>query len=654
MRGSGTYVTLIDNSFKAVGLATLGFIVPGLSQKGDKYTIVTKANYKDLLGYDLAYNPRILGVGQLLDQVSQLTFMRLNKGAAFCHAVVLEDGANFYSNTLVTDLDVLDLAVNSLAQTENIPLSAPSKVITLSSPVVPGSLVIKENGATIATQDVDGVINLVGSPTHLTAGVLSGKTLTLTIPVSSGSTQFEISWAGSASKSIIVAAKTPGDQGLLSASLTKETRTTEFLGKGASVSGILSDKPTLGTVIVKDVNGVALGDDSATPGTIVGVDLTGTVDAEGNVSLSFGGSTFPVGYWVGGAVIQVQAVPVDWKYIVKTFSRTISGTTTFFTPLETVLASRNPDDIDYIGLRSMSEYVQVKILDESHPPLMEAGAVTPFPLSAGANGTMPAAAEIDLSDAPFDQFSIAVMNGIYDTAVISKFISVLEARRIVTLYGFPNYKNFLDARDWKKSIKASQYQAGTWVSDNQTIGSHVYSICPSINMATAYAQMFAATGSLNYPPAGYDFGGQSIESLLQTDVANYAAQAKLEAINYLTIRGGGPVLWEQRTGYAKESDLKYLSSVFTFIDLAKICATYMDNFNFRYITQEMVMVISNGLNGIGQRFLSNGFLWSFDAQVPSFAEIKRLGGREMVIPIVIKFAEDGEEYTLQFEAAASA
>jgi hypothetical protein len=80
----------------------------------------------------------------------------------------------------------------------------------------------------------------------------------------------------------------------------------------------------------------------------------------------------------------------------------------------------------------------------------------------------------------------------------------------------------------------------------------------------------------------------------------------------------------------------------------------MDNFNFRYITQELVMVISNGLDGIGQTFLNNGFLWSFDAQVPSFAEIKRLGGREMTIPIIIKFAEDGEEYTLQFEAQASA
>ena len=166
--------------------------------------------------------------------------------------------------------------------------------------------------------------------------------------------------------------------------------------------------------------------------------------------------------------------------------------------------------------------------------------------------------------------------------------------------------------------------------------------------------MFAATGSLNYPPAGYDFGGQTIEHLLATDVANYAAQAKLEAINYLTIRGGGPVLWEQRTGNPKESDMKYLSSVFTFIDLAKTCSMYMDNFNFRYITQELVLVISNGLNGIGQRFLNNGFLWSFDAQVPSFADIKAAGGREMTIPVIVKFAEDGEEYTLQFQAQASA
>jgi hypothetical protein len=80
-KASGVYYYLIDNSTRAVGSSLFGGVVPMFTVKGSvgKLLTVTAKDFKDILGYDLGYNPNYLGLETMLQSVSRLEVLRLNQ-----------------------------------------------------------------------------------------------------------------------------------------------------------------------------------------------------------------------------------------------------------------------------------------------------------------------------------------------------------------------------------------------------------------------------------------------------------------------------------------------------------------------------------------------------------------------------------------------
>jgi hypothetical protein len=94
MKASGVYYTVIDESITPGGSQSLHGIVVGTSTKGftDKLNRVTSQTLKELIGYDLAYNPNLYGLKKILDSVSYVDWMRLNVDAKVGNVVILPNG----------------------------------------------------------------------------------------------------------------------------------------------------------------------------------------------------------------------------------------------------------------------------------------------------------------------------------------------------------------------------------------------------------------------------------------------------------------------------------------------------------------------------------------------------------------------------------
>lgn len=675
MRGSGTTVRLIDQSFRAVQLASLRVMVPMLLTKGAKYATVTRADFKAKVGYDLAYNNAYLGLETLLDSLDQVTLMRLNQNATFGHLAVLADGGTYTLPGDVTDLSQLEAVSVDLDEDFNVDKSSASSTLTITADPIEGSIVIKDGVTTIATQNPDGSFTKVGTPDWFASATIVGRVITVTHNEAvTGLLTVTVEYSTSSTLSLVVAQNTPGNQGKLAVKLLRETFSDVFLGTGNgagtyTLTSSMGKALRLGDVKVIDDEGVVIATDSVSPGTLAptasGVGLTGTVSVDGSFTLTFNPNTassvFDVAYWGSkGRVITVEAVPSAWRYDIRLATVTEFDGSQVYTPLASYSLSRVPTDADFVG-NPFSDHLQVKVVGTAGtvPQVVVGNATTWVRLSEGDNGDAPTANQLDFSDFPVELgIRIVCMNGSPEctsqATIISKFIQIMEGYMIPVFYNPPNITRFIDVKTWNRTVRRSEYSACVYRADTRRIGSMVYTLPPSVNLTLAYARMFQATGSLNFPPAGYDFGSQVVEQLSESDIEKYPAEAKLERINYLTIRGAGPVLWEHRSGYAQESDFSYLSTVFTYVDLASTVKRFMDNFNFKYITQELLLLIKSGLDSIGNRFLADGFLWSYSAEVPSFASVRASGGREMTIPIRVKFAEDGQEFEIQFVAEASA
>ena len=87
---SGVYPIIIDESFQTGGTQVLSGVVSMLTTKGKLgLNTVTAANFKEILGYDLKYNPNYLGLGTMLENVSYLKVWRLNQNAKLANAYFL-------------------------------------------------------------------------------------------------------------------------------------------------------------------------------------------------------------------------------------------------------------------------------------------------------------------------------------------------------------------------------------------------------------------------------------------------------------------------------------------------------------------------------------------------------------------------------------
>ena len=84
---SGVYLTITDNSFETPGVSAMVPLVVMTTTKGQLgLNNVNANNFKNILGYDLKYNPNYYGLNSILQSVSYAYVWRINQGAKLANA----------------------------------------------------------------------------------------------------------------------------------------------------------------------------------------------------------------------------------------------------------------------------------------------------------------------------------------------------------------------------------------------------------------------------------------------------------------------------------------------------------------------------------------------------------------------------------------
>lgn len=198
---------------------------------------------------------------------------------------------------------------------------------------------------------------------------------------------------------------------------------------------------------------------------------------------------------------------------------------------------------------------------------------------------------------------------------------------------------------WTSGLTRSEYCQPVAVPDIVESSAGIVYVWPSVNLFQIYARMFKNYGHTRYPPAGPTYGGVSVSKLIDSDFHLYGDELKTARVNYQRVDSLGPVMWEDRTTYALDSDLSYASTVFILRDLRDRLITFMGNFNFRFMTPMDLLNIDSGLTSILSAFKRDYFLVNFTLKVPSYAEAQA-AGRTLDIPISVSVISDAQVINL--------
>lgn len=668
MRGSGVYVTEVDESFASFDTTNLTFMVPMRTMKGvpGKLNPVTISNYKEVLGYDLDFNNSYLGLAQLLSSCSVVQVLRTNLNPTYGNVAIFKDGT-FFQTSGTTDVDALHAAVCLRQKACVLPgTAAPaglSQTTQLAESVKKLSCNIVVAGVTWATDNgTDGDFVWIVGKTTAAAGSVNYATGEVSVTFCTGTptdTAYDIEYVHDSGLAVIVSAKTPGSWSDLSVRLSRYFETLENVATTGTLSFSLGKKlqNAEGSYKVLNMAGAVLGTSGVPNGSSVATitsdpatGLTGTVDVNtGAVSLTFNPTNFPAaGFPI---LLQHKYILDDPYFLLEVLQKTMVGENASYTELESARVSFVNTLEDFIDTLTFT-YINAHYV--SALTATDVGDVTPLDLLYGTDGTEPSSTDYDFSKVDQSAFSMICMNGEFLPSVVSAFIAYFEPFNKKVLFDIPNYPTAVAAKNYADSVMASMVAQAYWVGDLRMVGTKQYCIYPSVKAALAYSKMFKATGYLNYPPAGYDYGAVAAETLVVTDASINAAFLKQNKINYIIAKSAGPVIWEQRTRYAYESDLSYASTVSTYFALAARMSAFADNFPFRLVTAELLVMLKVGLDAVATDYLQRGFVWGCEVLIPSFAQVKASGARFLDIKVNVKFAEDGEEFTFNFHIKATA
>lgn len=263
-------------------------------------------------------------------------------------------------------------------------------------------------------------------------------------------------------------------------------------------------------------------------------------------------------------------------------------------------------------------------------------------LQNGTNGTLPSAHQLDFTALSKSGANVCLLMNILDVDFINAFAQKCESLFVTLLHSTPPYKKYAEVANWGKTLYATNFRQGYWIPEVVETEVGTIYIAPSVNAYILYAQMNSSLGSMNYPAAGYSYGRINVNTLLETDYALYRDQLKTNKINYQMIGPQGPVMWEQRTGYAKESDLTYANTTFILRDLRERLIDYGYNYNFVYTTPRMLNAFTQGIRTILQDMKDEGFIAKFSLHVPSFEEAQA-AGRTLTVSVGVAITQDSEE-----------
>ncbi len=650
MRGSGTYYSIIDESFVSFDTIALNAIVPMYLKKGQKVQRVTYDNFKQKIGYDLDFNSNYLGLASMLEKVEYLDVWKINDGATYGNLTITKDGSSF-SFSGIEDPEQLEGQL--LYVSDDFNSEAGALVNTLSSIPLPSSLKILSNGSIIGQDDGNGNIVPVGSGVtaegtidyttkefEITlSGLLEDEITAEVIDIA-----FEVQYEVNSDVFLICYMESSGDWAKLF--LRYKPHNNSYT-TGITTNIVLPERAKSGSISIFDMNNTKVAT-SDSNNVIWNVEATPVEIGLYNPTTKT--ITFQSGNLPDVSQVKVEYISLDNPTYDMSILRQTSPTT--YTPYESVKeVSFNRDNELFI---ENVEFESVKFICPRSPSVIELGISDPVPILYGEHGETPNASTIDFTPVKNNSSLFVIMNGLTGASLTSKFLQYFGSKGQYVICDAPNFKEFEQVKAYKEMLYGIDHGALYWVSDIRKVNGKEYPIFPSVNVLLAYAKMFSQTGYLNYPPAGYQFGGIVVEKLLETDASSYKADLKINKINYQTIESQGAVIWEQRTLYPYESDLSYISSILIYKHLADRIKRFLDNYGFKFIGIDDLSQITTNLESITGDYISRGFLWSANVKVPSFAEVKKEGARFMDIVIGVKIAEDSEERNFKIHIQRSA
>jgi len=266
-----------------------------------------------------------------------------------------------------------------------------------------------------------------------------------------------------------------------------------------------------------------------------------------------------------------------------------------------------------------------------------------FTLDNGSNGRNDiVASEIDVNVLETCGCNVLAMNGITNYKILNRIAIKAETLFIHTFGDAPAYSAYADLEQWAKNVYRSNYLAIGARPDQVEISKDEYIyVYPSVNYVSILARMLSQYQCLNYPPAGFTYGTIAVENLIVCDYDHYGDELKTNRINWQRTKNQGSVMWEQRTTYGLDTDLSYIAPNFIIDGLREEIVDFEENFNFRYTSPTDLLNQESGLKGILDNYVTRGFVYRYELDVPSYTEAQE-AGRVLTINIGVAITKDSE------------
>lgn len=587
-KASGVYLTIKDSSFFAGGYSNLKCFIPMLTTKGKiGLNYVTAANVDEVVGYNDKYNPLYIGLKRILEKLNYAYVLRINQNAKLANA--------YWNNSSVTSQANVTGDIESLT----------TKTFAVACKT-PGNPVDQLGQKLVARFDFQ--------TTNVAAENKKGEIYTITVP----SVNTSLTYSLGATSGLIKGVRVYDASGNL-------------VGVCKNVSGTFnlytydSSNGTIGTDII---------------GTYSGTTVTINANKEFSTDSS----------WI------IKCIPSTATELVAEFGVTSNSDAQFnnVSITETYSFSLDSTSDDYwesVDFGSFAFTTTATSITSSNAAMMNAFGSWKE-LANGDNGSTINSInvnELPLSELDGSECNICAMNGITEVPVINRIANKCITNKIHVFVDAPAYGKYTDIASWKASLIHSEYVAVCARPDQTTDSTlkTVY-IYPSVNYVAIYADMLSSFGYLNYPPAGFTYGNITVDNLIDCDFEMFKDEMKTNRINWQRVTNNGTCIWEQRTTYSLDTDLSYIAPVFIVQELGQQIVEFEQNFNFRYMTRSDLLTQQSGLTAILNNFVSNGFIYSYELDVPDYDTAQK-SGRTLKIKVKVQVMKDSEVIELELE-----
>ncbi len=687
---SGVYLHITDSSFITGGASNLMTVIPMTTVKG-KIGIndVSATTYKDVLGYDMKYNSNYYGLEKILQKVSHAYVWRLNQNAKLANAFFAtttsdkeyNPDANSFEDIIKTDpAPVLAVAHKDVGDWETAAIKfKPTEDVDVivnnnATPAIPQTIEFADINTNeireLYENEVLGSCIFYNSSDNSIVGIIKKnyedewkvyrvvdgeivddviETVTTRTNVWSDGTNF---YNGN-----VEVISEPSGEATVPVSIGIVRTTGGHFYQKVDTNWYEVIKFTLDSILLSDTvvtdTDIITALEAATDITISYIQYTETTTEVKEIR-SVGSAEFDENKLT---ITLVKNMSSDSYWSVHTLPSSIKNWTMVYASYD----GRNYNiksevefsfDVESEVYIDNVDFGDIQIYAEQSFPSTWEAIRDYITLEGGSNGDKVInSIDIDVNaieDAPTTP-NIMLMNGLTDYRVVNRLANKCISKKIHLFADAPAYNSYVDTYAWSKKIIQNEYVAiGTRPDQEVDADGKTFYIYPSVNYAGIFANMLSNYGSLCYPPAGSTYGVIEASDLLKCDYANFANEMKTYRMNWQLSDNNGTVMWEQRTTYAKNTDLSYIAPVFIVDDLSDQLVSYERMFNFRYMSRTDLLNQESGITDILDGFVKKGFISRYELVIPTFDEAQK-AGRTLTIKIGVAIAKDSEVINIELE-----